>query len=203
MEEKSNNSKRKMTTREKVQLSMSFSSPVLVFLFFIVIFVSLVKFDKNGFYPSYDLIKSNYALLNEQKLDYSKNIKNDDILKILNERRDAIEKYNDIYNEKMGFIKNQSMVDLRHIYNGYLLKLNEINKNIRHKEYLSDEQYEDVIDLLPTEKQMIKINDALPKPFFITFLKSVVFALLLQIVIYNIVLLPFKLIERKNNKKAS
>lgn len=195
------NIKRKMTTVEKAQLSMSFASPVLIFLFFIIIFVFMVKFDKNEFYPSYDLIKNNYTLLKEQNLDYNNKQVDSTILSNLTERKDIIEKYTDIYNEKLGFLKNQQMLDLRQIYNGYLLKLNEINKNARHENYLNKIQYEDVLDTLPTEKQMIKINNSLPKPFFSTFFKSIGIALLIQFILYNIIIQPIKFIFR--NKKES
>lgn len=193
--------KRKMTTVEKAQLSMSFASPVLIFLFFIIIFVFMVKFDKNGFYPSYDLIKNNYALLKEQKFDYNNKQIDSDIMITLKNRKEIIEKYTDIYNEKLGFLKNQQMLDLRQIYNGYLLKINEINKNARHENYLSKIQYEDVLDTLPTEKQMVKINESLPKPFFSTFLKALGISLLIQFILYNLIIQPIKFIFR--NKKES
>lgn len=191
--------KRKMTTVEKAQLSMSFASPVLIFLFFIIIFVFMVKFDKNGFYPSYDLIKNNYSLLQQQKFDYNNKQIDSGMLLIFKERKDVIEKYSDIYNDKLGFLKNKQMLDLRQIYNGYILKLNEINKNARHEQYLNKVQYEDVLDTLPTEKQMSKINDSLPKPFFSTFLKAAGLALLIQFILYNIIIQPLKIIFK--NKK--
>lgn len=193
--------KRKMTTLEKAQLSISFASPVLIFLFFIIIFVFMVKFDKNGFYPSYDLIKNNYALLEEQKLDYSNKQVDSEILLILKNRKENIEKYTDIYNEKLGFLKNQQMLDLRQMYNGYLLKINEINKNARHENYLNRIQYEDILDTLPTEKQMIRINESLPKPFFSTFLKSIGISLLIQFILYNLIIQPMKFLLR-NTKES-
>lgn len=187
---------RTMTTLEKVQLSLSFASPVLVFLFFIVIFVSLVKFDKDRFYPSYDLIKSNYSLLQKESYSYS-NIKPDpELVSLIDKKKDLIENKADVYNEHLGIVKNKAMMDLRKIYNGYILKLNEISKNARHGKYLTKAEYQDVIELLPTENQMDKINESLPKPFFINFLKAVFMAVLLQIIIYNIIVQPLKLIRK-------
>jgi len=187
---------RTMTTLEKVQLSLSFASPVLVFLFFIVIFVSLVKFDKDRFYPSYDLIKINYSLLQKESYSYS-NIKPDpELVSLIDKKKDLIENKADVYNEHLGIVKNKAMMDLRKIYNGYILKLNEISKNARHEKYLTKAEYQDVIELLPTENQMDKINESLPKPFFINFLKAVFMAVLLQIIIYNIIVQPLKLIRK-------
>lgn len=194
-----NEIKRQMTLVEKVQMGLSFASPVLVFLFFIIIFVFLVKFDKNGFYPSYDLIKHNYALLQEENYNYDKNTSIPDLISLINEKKNMIEKNSDIYNEKLGILKNKGMIDLRDIYNNYILKLNEINKNARHGKYLSKEEYEDIIELLPTENQMHKINESLPKPFFSTFIKSVFFAVLIQFLLYNVIVQPLKLITRKKN----
>lgn len=65
----------------------------------------MVKFDKNGFYPSYDLIKNNYALLKEQKFDYNNKQIDSDIMITLKNKKEIIEKYTDIYNEKLGFKK--------------------------------------------------------------------------------------------------
>lgn len=187
---------RTMTTLEKVQLSLSFASPVLVFLFFIVIFVSLVKFDKDRFYPSYDLIKSNYSLLQKESYSYSNIRPNPELVSLIDKKKDLIENKADVYNEHLGIVKNKAMIDLRKIYNGYILKLNEISKNARHEKYLTKAEYQDVIELLPTENQMDKINESLPKPFFINFLKAVFMAVLLQIIIYNIIVQPLKLIRK-------
>lgn len=187
---------RTMTTLEKVQLSLSFASPVLVFLFFIVIFVSLVKFDKERFYPSYDLIKSNYSLLQKESYSYSNIRPNPELVSLIDKKKDLIENKADVYNEHLGIVKNKAMIDLRKIYNGYILKLNEISKNARHEKYLTKAEYQDVIELLPTENQMDKINESLPKPFFINFLKAVFMAVLLQIIIYNIIVQPLKLIRK-------
>lgn len=194
-----NEIKRQMTLVEKVQMGLSFASPVLVFLFFIIIFVFLVKFDKNGFYPSYDLIKHNYALLQEENYNYDNNTSIPDLISLINEKKNMIEKNSDIYNEKLGILKNKGMIDLRDIYNNYILKLNEINKNARHGKYLSKQEYEDIIELLPTENQMHKINESLPKPFFSTFIKSVFFSVLIQFFLYNIIVQPLKFITRKKN----
>lgn len=192
-----NEIKREMTLLEKVQMGLSFASPVFVFLFFIIIFVFLVKFDKNGFYPSYDLIKHNYALLQEENYNYDKNTPVPDLISLINDKKVMIEKNSDIYNEKLGILKNKGMIDLRSIYNNYILKLNEINKNARHGKYLSKEEYQDIIELLPTENQMHKINESLPKPFFLTFIKSVFFAVLIQFILYNVIVQPLKLITKK------
>lgn len=187
---------RTMTTVEKVQLSLSFASPVLVFLFFIVIFVSLVKFDKDRFYPSYDLIKSNYSLLQEENYTYGDIKPDSELVLLINKKKDLVENKANVYNERLGIVKNKAMIDLRKIYNGYILKLNEISKNARHEKYLTKAEYQDVIELLPTENQMDKINESLPKPFFINFIKAVFMAILLQIIIYNIIVQPLKLIRK-------
>ena len=176
---------RTMTTLEKVQLSLSFASPVLIFFFFIIMFIFLVKFDKDSFYPSYDLIKSNYSLLQEEKYEYNSNKPEMELLYLIDKKKVSIE--------------NKAMIDLRKIYNGYILKLNEISKNARHEKYLTKAEYQDVIELLPTENQMDKINESLPKPFFINFIKAVTMAVLLQVIIYNIIVQPLKLMKRNKS----
>lgn len=190
---------RTMTTLEKVQLSLSFASPVLIFFFFIIIFIFLVKFDKDSFYPSYDLIKSNYSLLQEDKYEYNSNKPEMELLYLIDKKKDSIENKADVYNENLGIVKNKAMIDLRKIYNGYILKLNEISKNARHEKYLTKAEYQDVIELLPTENQMDKINKSLPKPFFVNFLKAVTMAVLLQVIIYNIIVQPLKLMKRNKS----
>lgn len=58
-----------------------------------------------------------------------------------------------------------------------------------------------MLNTLPTEKQMVKINESLPKPFFSTFLKALGISLLMQFILYNLIIQPMKFIFR--NKKES
>lgn len=188
---------RVMTKLERIQLSMSFISPFLVFLFFIIAFVHIVRFDKNEFYPTYNLMKEHYSLFEKLDLKYDNQLNKDVSLDNLKLKQQDIQYYSDIYNSHSGFIKNQHMSDLTNMYHNYEIKLEEINRSARHEKYLSKIQYEDVMELLPTKLQMEKINDSLPKPFFLTFVKSVLIALILQFLIYNIIIQAFKILYKK------
>lgn len=200
MEKENNNKLREMTNVEKIQLSLSFASPVLVFLFFIIAFVFIVKFDKNSFYPTYNIIKEHHALFLKLDLKYEGKIENINEIDSLKSKSSYIKNNSEYYNLHVGFLKNKSMIDLTNIYHDYNIKLEEINRFSRHQKYLSKMEYEDIVELLPTETEMQKINDSLPKPFFSTFIKAIFIALISQFLLYNFIVQPLKLISRINKK---
>lgn len=200
MEKENNNKLRAMTNVEKIQLSLSFASPILVFLFFIIAFIFIVKFDKNSFYPTYNIIKEHHALFLKLDLKYDGKNENIEEINSIKSKSSYIKINSEYYNLHVGFLKNKSMIDLTNIYHDYNIKLEEINRSVRHQKYLSKMEYDDIIELLPTETEMQKINDSLPKPFFITFIKSIIIALISQVILYNIIVLPLRAIGNMKKK---
>lgn len=175
------------TPLQKADVILTMFSKIIVWIVFIAIFVMMIRFDKNLFLPEYKVLSHNYQELKKEKLIYDgksqTNINENDVKK-LNEYKKRIELFSEYYNQNLGFIKNKKMIELREIYSDYILKINEINKNARHGNYISKIQYDDLVELLPTKKQMDNINRSLPKPFFKTLLISIALAFVIQFLIY-------------------
>lgn len=199
MEKNIKKKSREMNSFEKAQLSLSFISPIMVFIIFIISFIAIVKFDKNSFYPSYNMIKEHHSLFVKLDLKYNDKEKNEELINKLNVNYETIKKNADYYNQNIGFLKNKNMIELSNIYHDYEIKIQEINRNTRHEKYLSKVEYADVMELLPTNEEMEKINSSLPKSFFITFIESLFIAVILQFFIYNITLILVKIIIKKND----
>lgn len=175
------------TPLQKADVILTMFSKMIVWIAFIVLFVMMIRFDKNLFLPEYKVVSHNYQEFKKENIIYGAkshlNI-NDNDIKNLNEYKKRIELFSEYYNQNIGFVKNNQMMELREVYSDYILKINEINKNARHGNYISKVQYDDLVELLPTKKQMDNINRSLPKPFLKTLLISIILAFFIQFSVY-------------------
>lgn len=175
------------TPLQKADVILTMFSKMIVWIAFIFLFVIMIRFDKNLFLPEYKVVSYNYQEFKKEKIIYGTKSQlhiNDNDIKNLNEYKKRIELFSEYYNQNIGFVKNKQMMELREVYSDYILKINEINKNARHGNYISKVQYDDLVEFLPTKKQMDNINRSLPKPFLKTLLISVVLAFFIQFLVY-------------------
>lgn len=175
------------TPLQKADVILTMFSKIIVWIAFIVLFVTMIRFDKNLFLPEYKVVSHNYQEFKKENIIYGSKSQlniNDNDIKNLNEYKKRIELFSEYYNQNIGFVKNRQMMELREVYSDYILKINEINKNARHGNYISKIQYDDLVELFPTKKQMDNINRSLPKPFFKTLLISIALAFVIQFLIY-------------------